>query len=191
MSLILQLDAQGQPVSWITWQDAVVYHTKQLVSWSLGEVEFTFHGGENRMTGKQSVIKTASIIALKNDKSTGKFRPHRPPSLNNRELFRRDRHMCAYCGNVFTESKLTRDHIHPKCKGGKDNWMNVVTCCSRCNQRKDDKTLKEAGLQLLYVPYVPSRAEHLVLANRSILADQMAFLLNFVPEGSRLHMEIE
>lgn len=184
---ILQLDSQGQPNKWISWQDAVTYKAKDLIAWSLGEVEFEFRGGENAVTGKTSIIQTSSIIALKG--AVGKRR-NRPPSLSNRELFRRDRHMCGYCGGVFTDSKLTRDHITPRSKGGKDTWMNVVACCQRCNQRKDDKTLQEANMQLLYVPYVPSRAEHLILANRNILADQMKFLLDFVPETSRLKKEL-
>lgn len=184
---ILQLDSQGQPNNWITWQDAVTYHAKGLVTWSMGEAEFTFHGGKSRMTGEISTIKTASIIAVKGE--TNK-RKHRTPALNNRELFRRDRHLCAYCGGLFTEAKLSRDHITPRSRGGKDVWMNVVTCCGKCNQRKDDKTLDEAGMQLLYVPYVPSRAEHLILKNRHILADQMEFLLAFVPETSRLREEL-
>lgn len=187
MSLILQLDSHGQPNKWITWQDAAVYHAKGLVSWSLGEIETVIRGGNNKMTGEQSVIRTSSIIAVKGTASSK--RRHRAPALNNRELFRRDRHMCGYCGNIFAESKLTRDHIVPKAKNGKDIWMNVVTCCAKCNQRKDDKTLDEAGLELLYAPYIPSRAEHLILANRNILADQMEFLLSFVDEKSRLFSE--
>ena len=188
MALILQLDANGQPNKWISWQDAVVYHAKGLVSWSLGEFETVARGGNNRLTGEQSVIKTSSIIAVKGEAS-GRRR-HRQPSLNNRELFRRDQHICAYCGKTFPESKLSRDHIHPRSKGGPDTWMNVVTCCARCNQKKDDKTLTEAGLTLLYAPYIPSRAEHLILANRNILADQMEFLLSFVDEKSRLRSNL-
>lgn len=184
MALILQLDVQGQPNKWITWQDAAVYHAKGLVAWELGEVETVIRGGDNRVTGQQSVIRTSSIIAVKGE--AGGKRRHRPPSLNNRELFRRDRHVCAYCGNLFKEASLTRDHIIPRAKGGQDVWMNVVTACSKCNQRKDDKTLEETGMQLLYLPYVPSRAEHLILANRNVLFDQMEFLLAFIPEESRV-----
>jgi len=190
MALILQLDSQGQPNKWITWQDAAVYHAKGLVSWSMGENETVIRGGNSRLTGEQSIIRTSSIIAVKGEAGSQKRR-HRPPALNNRELFRRDRHLCGYCGHTFTESKLTRDHIVPRSKGGKDAWMNVVTCCAKCNQRKDDKTLQEAGLELLYAPYVPSRAEHLILANRNILADQMEFLLSFVDEKSRLFADVK
>lgn len=188
MALILQLDQQGQPNKWVTWQDAAVYHAKGLVAWELGEFNTTIRGGNSRMTGEQSIIVTSSIIAVKGE--AGGKRKHRAPALNNRELFRRDRHMCGYCGHVFGDAKLTRDHIQPKSRGGKDIWMNVVTCCAKCNQKKDDKTLAESGLQLLYLPYIPSRAEHLILANRNVLVDQMEFLMTFVPANSRLRTEL-
>lgn len=185
--LILILDSQGQPSKWGTWQEAACYYAKGLVSWELGKTARVIKGGDNRMTGEQSTIVTSSIIAVKGE--SGKRR-RRPPSLNNRELFRRDRHLCAYCVKVFSDSKLTRDHIMPRSRGGDDTWMNVVTCCAKCNQKKDARTPEEAGMALHYTPYVPSRAEHLILANRAVLFDQMEFLLAFVPEGRRLREEI-
>src|SRR5271168_1963825 len=191
MALILQLDAAGQPNKWISWQTAVTYHAKNLVAWELGEVHNTIHGGTSARTGERTIVITSSIMAVKGN--VGK-RKHRAPALNNRELFRRDRHLCGYCGNQFSDSKLTRDHIIPKAqwKEGQnlDTWMNVVSCCAKCNQKKDSKTPQEAGMQLLFTPYVPSRAEHLILANRNILADQMEFLLSFVDEKSRLRAQL-
>lgn len=180
---ILRLDASGQPIEWITWKKAVTYQVTGDVSWSLGEVEFSFRGGENRITGLTSVVTTASIIAV-NGEAKGK-RKYTIPVLTNSQLFKRDRCICAYCGNKFPDAKLSRDHIMPRSKGGVDTWMNVVTACKSCNQKKDDKTLKEAGLKLLYVPYVPSHAEALILKNRNILADQMSFLLALLPAESR------
>ena len=188
MALILQLDVNGQPNKWITWQDAAVYHAKELVAWSLGDNETVLRGRTSRLTGEQSIIRTTSIIAVKGQSLGGK-KFKKEPSLNNRELFRRDRHICAYCGGRFKESELTRDHIIPRSKGGQDIWMNVVTCCTKCNQKKDDLSLKEAGMQLLYLPYIPCRAEHLILANRHVLQDQMEFLLNFVGDKSRIKLE--
>ena len=186
MNKILQLDAHGQPMKWISWQDAACYHAKGLVSWSLGENETVIRGGNNRMTGEQSVIKTSSIIAIKGE--VARKKAFRAPTLNNTELFRRDHHICAYCGKKFGDHNLSRDHVHPKSKGGADVWENVVTACHRCNQKKDDKTLQQAGMQLLYVPYIPSRVEHLILSNRNVLADQMEFLLSFVDEKSRVRL---
>ncbi len=188
MAHILQLDSQGMPNKWITWQTAVTYHAKNLVAWEHGKVETVVHGGTSARTGERTTVVTSSILAVKG--SAGK-RKHRTPTLNNRELFSRDDHMCAYCGGIFPDSKLTRDHITPDSRGGADTWMNCVAACTRCNQKKDNKTPEEAGMLLLYAPYVPSRAEHLILANRNILADQMEFLLEFVPENSRIRKSLK
>jgi hypothetical protein len=64
--------------------------------------------------------------------------------------------------------------------------MNVVAACKRCNTHKGSKTLKEAKLELVYVPYVPNHFEHLILQNRNIMADQMEYLLAGVPKHSRV-----
>jgi 5-methylcytosine-specific restriction endonuclease McrA len=186
--MILQLNQLGQPIKWISWQDAAVYHAKEMVLWELGKNERTILGGENRILQAQSKIVTSSIIAVKGEAHSKYIRE---PILNNRDLFSRDRHLCAYCGRIFTDHKLTRDHIIPKSKNGADTWMNVVAACVKCNQKKGSKTPQEAGMELLYLPYVPSKAEHLILQNRKILQDQMDFLLNFVDEKSRLIADIK
>lgn len=185
MALILSLDVHGTPQKWVTWQDAITYQAKNQVAWSLGENYFTFHGGVSRMTGEVSEITTPSIIAVRSDNGKVKFN-HKTPTLTNKALFRRDQNICAYCGKHFSADDLTRDHIKPKCQNGADVWMNVVAACVRCNQHKDGRTPEQAHMELLYVPYVPSKAEHLILMNRNILADQMDFLMQFVPENSRL-----
>ena len=184
--LILQLDSSGQPQKWIDWQTACIYSAKELIAWSLGEIEFTFYGGKSRLTGEQSTIKTASIIAVKGGSNK---KAYRVPALSNRTLFRRDKHVCAYCGHVFSYDDLSRDHIQPTSKGGKDVWTNIVSACLRCNHHKADRTPEQAGMQLLYVPYVPCRAEAILLQNRKILTDQMNFLLTFIPEDSRVHQQ--
>lgn len=191
MSRILTLDASGQPNSWVSHQDAIVYHAKGLVAWQLGEGEadVIFRGGQNRITGTMSSLTTAAIIAIRGE--SGKFkRAQKAPSLTNRELFRRDRNICAYCGKTFSDHKLTRDHIIPSSRGGLDKWMNVVTACEGCNHRKDDRLLEECGMQLLYVPYTPNRAEALILENRNVLACQMEYLSGFLPDHSRVWEDI-
>jgi hypothetical protein len=66
--------------------------------------------------------------------------------------------------------------------------MNVVTSCRSCNERKGNRLLEEANMQLLYAPYIPNRAEFLILANRRILTDQMEFLKQHVAAQSRIHL---
>lgn len=189
-SLILTLDSHGSPHRWVTLEQAICYHVKDLVAWSIGEDQFIMHGGISRMTGERSFASSQSIIALKNFSKNEK-KKRRVPVLTNVALFRRDRHICGYCGDKFSESVLTRDHIVPRRAGGKDIWTNVVTSCKKCNNRKGDAMLgspRANGLKLLYVPYEPSFEENLLLMNRRILADQHEFLLSFIPEHSRVHL---
>ncbi len=186
--LILALDTGGTPRQWITWEDAVVYHAKGLVAWQHGVNDYTFMGGKSRLTGETSSISTQSIIAV-SGVEVGKTmkRAYKEPPITNKLLFRRDRHLCAYCGNEFVSDKLTRDHIVPQCYGGKDTWMNLVAACRPCNHRKANKMPGRAGMELLFVPYVPSKNEYLILSNRRILADQMEYLMAGVSANSRLH----
>jgi hypothetical protein len=181
---VLALDVSGMPRKWISFDDAITYKAKNLVAWTMGDVVAKYNGGVQK-DGTRSFLDTHSIIAIK---GTG-FNLGKYPnvSLTNRTLFGRDRHMCAYCGNQFSgNGSLSRDHIVPRSRGGEDTWMNVVTACKTCNQRKSDKTLKEARLELLYLPYVPNHYENLILLNRSILGDQMEYLLSGVPKNSRI-----
>ena len=183
---ILALDQAGQPHRWISPELAITYHYKNLVAYQLGDEDHTlFRGGVSRMTGEESRIWTAPIIAIKGE-SAGNKR-HRVPTLTNRELFARDRYTCAYCGKLFSEQKLTRDHVVPVSRGGKDVWTNVVTACEHDNHKKDDKMLHEVGMELLYVPYAPNRAEHLILKGRRILPVQAEYLAQFIPASSRAH----
>lgn len=185
--LILTLDQYGVPHRWITWQHACVYVARDLVAWDAGETEFTFYGGINRTTGERSELCTRSIIAIRGKALPGKtLRP--VPPLSNRELFHRDRNLCAYCIREFPAQRLTRDHVVPLSQGGRDTWMNVVTACRSCNQDKGGHTPEQARMELAYAPYIPNKAEYLILCNRRILADQMDFLARHVPAQSRLRL---
>lgn len=126
--LILTLDQHGVPHRWVSWQHACVYVARDLVAWDAGDTFFTFYGGTNRVTGERSEIATSSIIAIRGKALSGKAL-HPTPPLSNRELFHRDRHICAYCAREFSSQRLTRDHVLPVSQGGRDTWMNVVTAC--------------------------------------------------------------
>ncbi len=180
--LILTLDNSGLPNNWTTWQDAVTLKCKGLIAWEFGDEEFMFRGGVQKSTGLQSTVEVSSIIALK---SKFKYKGRTPPFCN-RNLFRRDLHTCAYCGKSSGDHELTKDHIKPQSRGGPTTWMNCVTACKKCNNKKDNRTPEEANMELIYVPYVPDKAEALILQNRNILTDQMNFLLNFIPKYSRV-----
>lgn len=180
---VLALDISGIPRAWVSLEQAVVYHAKDLVAWTAGSPLSLFRGGYQR-SGERSQIETNSIIALK---AAGfDLSKHGKVALTNKTLFGRDRNLCAYCGKTFKLGDLSRDHIHPRSKGGENKWMNVVTACINCNLRKDDRTPEQAKMQLLYLPYIPNHYEHLILQNRNVLADQMDYLKLGVPKHSRV-----
>ncbi len=185
MSLrILRINTAGVPVEWLTWQQAVCLHARELVTWTYGEEVMAVHGGHSRLTGEQTVLTLNSIMACKG-KVYGKDR--REPPLTNRALFRRDQNVCLYCGNHFKECDLSRDHVVPVSRGGIDVWTNVVTACKRCNARKGNLLLDESSMELLALPYRPNHAEYLALSHSGrILGDQMSFLRRQFSSNSRL-----
>ncbi len=74
------------------------------------------------------------------------------PPVNRREVLRRDKHACQYCGST---KQLTLDHVIPRSKGGKHSWDNVVIACEPCNSRKGDRTPHQAGMTLRTTPKAP------------------------------------
>ncbi|MFP6806803.1 MAG: HNH endonuclease [Pseudomonadales bacterium] len=181
---ILRINTAGLPIEWLSWQEAVCLHARELVSWTYGEEVMEVHGGHSRITGEQTVMTLNSIMACKG-KVFGKNR--RDPPLTNRALFRRDQNVCLYCGKQFQEVKLSRDHVHPLSRGGHDVWMNVVTSCKRCNTHKGNSLLEECSMELLALPYRPNHAEYLALTHSGrILGDQMAYLRRQFSANSRM-----
>lgn len=92
----------------------------------------------------------------------------------------RDNFSCAYCGNQFPANKLTLDHIIPFSKGGERNWENIVCACFKCNHRKANRTPEQAGMDLLFEPYVPNwNIKFLLQLNQSSLFEEWKEFLNF------------
>ena len=113
--------------------------------------------------GKAEVIKSAETPIL-TDKTTYE-RPliirlfnyvryvYRRLRVNRHRIYRRDGNKCVYCG---TSKQLTIDHVIPKSKGGRNTWENLVTCCTKCNLKKGDKTPEQAGMKLNSKPFEPN-----------------------------------
>ena len=182
---VLRTDVSGMPLEWIDYQDATkLYYTEQ-VAYSCGELLYVVHGGVNARTGAHSSIEVNSIIATYG--SNKSLHDSYVPPLNNQTLFKRDAHLCMYCGERFGRRDLSRDHVTPISQGGEDTWKNVVTACKRCNNQKANYTPERAGMQLLAVPFVPTHAEYIYLQGRKVMADQMKFLLAHFPRTSPLH----
>ena len=182
---VLQLDVSGRPQAWISAREAAVIYACEGVAWTLGDTFLVLRGGTQRRTGLQSRIEVQPIIAVRGSVPSRAWR--QTPALSNIKLFARDRQVCAYCGHHFHFDELTREHIVPTSRGGLDSWMNCITACRTCNGHKGSRLPEEARMSLMYLPYIPSLHEDMILRGRRILADQMEFLLASVPRHSRLH----
>ena len=185
-SHVLQLDIQGTPQAWVTLEQAALRYAVGAVTWQEGEGPLAvLRGGWNSVTGRQSRIEVHPIIAVRGQSRVNLFEV--AVGVTKEKLLRRDRHTCAYCGGVFEPRHLQAEHIHPESRGGAYSWMNLVTACAACNGRKADRRPEEAGMPLLYLPYVPSRYESFLLEGRRIRADVHDWLAARLPKHSRLH----
>jgi hypothetical protein len=183
---VLQLDIVGTPQAWIPVEQAAVHAASGSVAWFDGDGPLaTLRGGFNVARGRQSVIEVPPIIALHGAARVNLFEV--VPAVSGPKLFRRDRCTCAYCGLIHAERELQCEHIVPASRGGAGSWMNLVAACGPCNARKAARTPEEAGMRLLYLPYVPSRFEDFLLAGRVIRADVHDWLAARLPKGSRLN----
>lgn len=188
----LRTDVAGMPLEWIDYREAArLYHMEQ-VAYSVGGLLYRLYGGTNARSGARTVVEVSSIIAtIGHSHNPGNMRSDYTPPLNNQTLFRRDGHVCMYCGMRFPSSQLSRDHIRPFSQGGHDTWMNVVAACRRCNNAKASRTPEQAKMQLIAVPFTPTYAEYIFLKGRRVLADQMEYLVAHFPRSSPLHARIQ
>jgi hypothetical protein len=179
------------PLEWIDYRDAVRLHFMGQVAYSFGQTLFRLRGGTNARTGRRTVFEVTAIVAtIGHSHNPGHLHRGYVPPLNNETLFRRDGHLCLYCGQRFPSSQLSRDHVTPLSRGGEDIWKNVVTACRRCNNLKAWRTPEQAKLQLIAIPFTPSYAEYIYLKGRRVLADQMEYLLAHFPRSSPLHRRL-
>jgi 5-methylcytosine-specific restriction endonuclease McrA len=185
---ILRTDAAGMPLEWMDYQEAVRLYCSGQVVYDCGSSLYRVRGGINARTRLRSVVVVNSIVATQGT-HRGLHADYVPP-LNNVTLFRRDGHVCLYCGELFNSADLSRDHVTPLSQKGRDVWNNVVTACKRCNNHKAGRTPEQAGMQLLAIPFRPTHAEYVYLKGRRILADQMEFLQAHFPRSSPLRSRL-
>lgn len=151
-ALVLNADFRPlsfSPLSVIGWQDAIkgVYEETHRV---IAEYDRVVRSPTIEMK-LPSVLMVANYV--------------KPRGMNKPATFSRWALMLAYefrcmlCGNQFRTTELTFEHIIPRSRGGGCDWGNIVPACGPCNNRKGNKTLKEAGMKLVRAPYRPTRGQ--------------------------------
>ncbi len=141
---VLVLNSTHVPINITSWERAI----SLLYKGKADGVRYNGHfiNGKYRLP---EIIRLAKYVPM----------PYSEVVLSRRNIYLRDNHTCQYCGRQG--GNLTIDHIVPKSKGGEDSWQNMVVCCARCNNRKGDRSLEEAGMKLIGVPYRPSSTLYL------------------------------
>ena len=89
-------------------------------------------------------------------------------------VFARDAFTCQYCGCRVTMRTGTRDHVIPRSRGGRDILANVVTACSPCNLRKDDRMPAEVGMHPRSQPRGLNEEEKLGCLLRTVRSEERA-----------------
>lgn len=126
----LLLNADGTPLSVIplstlTWQESIKLVILDRVNVLHWHDDWEIHSQSLTMS-VPSVISSRQYIS----------RSKQGINFNRHNVFARDRHICQYCGDIFSAKDLTLDHVLPKSKGGRTTWENIVTACKPCNHNK-------------------------------------------------------
>jgi len=99
-------------------------------------------------------FEVPSIIRLKNSVSYNCFSNRVRFSRTN--IMLRDKYRCQYCNKSLSKNAGTIDHILPRSRGGKTDYLNCVACCKECNSWKGNKTIEESGMFLFRIPKKPN-----------------------------------
>ena len=150
---VLVLNASYEPLSLVSVRRAVVLLLREKAE--LLEVTQQMLRSSNRVLPVPLVIRLVHYVRL----------PHRKVPATRAAVMLRDAYRCQYCGDTSGRSYMTVDHVIPRSRGGKHEWENLVTACTRCNQRKGSLTPEEAGMTLLHKPAEPSYVALVLLSN--------------------------
>ncbi len=102
------------------------------------------HDGERFIQAVRFRLRVPEVVTL-----TGYDRlPTTAVTFSRRNIFKRDRFTCQYCGAQPGSEELTLDHVVPRAQGGESRWDNCVLACLACNKHKADRTPQQAGMRL-------------------------------------------
>ena len=127
------------------------FATHDLRSWNdVSRAKAAF--GDARIRSAHLAVAAPEVILLTGYDGLGS----RSVVFSRRNLFKRDRYTCQYCGAQPGPEALTIDHIVPRSRGGTSSWENCALACMECNKRKANRTPAEAGMSLRQAPKKPS-----------------------------------
>ena len=140
-SRVLVLNQNYEPMSICSARRAVVL--LYLEKAEIIERNHEFVHSVNTVIPLPSIVRLCRLVHV----------PRKRIQLNRKNIIKRDKHQCQYCGTV--EGSVTVDHILSKDRGEQDSWENLVCACVKCNSKKRNRTPREAGMSLLKKPRKP------------------------------------
>ena len=118
--------------------------------WS-GWVQLTPADGEPVIRTGTGQLRVPEVIVLNAYDRV----PANVVTFSRRNIFKRDRFTCQYCGRQPGSEELTIDHVVPRAQGGTSTWENCVLACIDCNAKKADRTPAQARMPLSREPVRP------------------------------------
>lgn len=107
---------------------------------------------DNSIKSNHGLIKIPELMLL----CSYNKQPKRQVVFNRRNLWRRDKRICQYCGQEPPYDEITIDHVIPKSRGGQTTFNNCVLACSKCNLKKGRRSLGQAGMKLRRTKKTPT-----------------------------------
>ena len=123
----------------------------QLYTWA-DWAELIPHEDEPFIQAVRMRLRVPEVVALTHYDRI----PTNAVTFSRRNIYKRDRFTCQYCGVQPGSEELTLDHVQPRSRGGTSTWENCVLACLECNKRKADRTPTEAHMPLRKVPVRPT-----------------------------------
>ena len=86
--------------------------------------------------GKEKYDRSCYMIRAKAFKAykEGRWKVHDLLEFNIAKI--KQNNYCWYCGKEIEPSRLTKDHMFPRAKGGTDEMDNIIMVCKECNSSK-------------------------------------------------------
>lgn len=144
MTSVLVLNATYEPLSVVSIQRAIVLLLKEKAE--LLEAAETTLRARGMAMPVPLVIRMVYYVRIPRAMTL---------PLSRRTVMARDQYTCQYCGVTPGRTELTLDHVLPRSRGGRTEWENVVVACRTCNQKKGNRTPREAQMGLARSPRRP------------------------------------
>jgi 5-methylcytosine-specific restriction endonuclease McrA len=144
MDRTLVLDLGYQPHRIVSWQRAITMLFQ-------GKVEVVEEYDEIVYSGRTLVLRMPAVVRL-----LQRVARRKAVRFSRMNVLARDNWTCQYCGRRFPTRELNYDHVIPRSQGGKTGWENIVSACYGCNDRKANRTPRQAGMRLIKQPVKPA-----------------------------------